>query len=336
MSNSGPAARKYDAVTHSLGQFGSIVGAVAGALVGAAICVVAEIFSAGFATPVVLGIIIGATSLGAALGKWLFSGIKVKSGRISDGSPTIFYGREIRNAARMTDPLECNDPLVAITDNPVVQILSPAAFIASQTGLNRMLFGHGGAFVWDGVNNIYYDTAILMPSRIESLTSCGGNVSEGIDTVILFGETVHIADPSLATEDLAALSWFFFALDIAGLFTGVGEAKGAYKIAMFLTSLGLKVGAFAANLTGHPQLANRLTTIDGIISWLNGVPGARDPGTLIKDLILGGGSTVTNVATAPPGMEQPGSAEVQRYQRRARQRIQKPWYQTQYQLAPGT
>lgn len=336
MSNSGPAARKYDAVTHSLGQFGSIVGAVAGAIVGAVVCAVAEFFSFGFATPVVAGIIIGATSLGAALGKWAFSGVKVKSGRISDGSPTIFYGREIRNAARMTDPLECNDPLVAITDNPIVQILSPAAFIASATGLNRMLFGHGGAFVWDGVNNVFYDTDVLMPSRIESLTSCGGNVSEGIDTVILFGETVHIADPSLATEDLASLYWFFTALDIAGLFTGIGEVRGAYRIAMFLTSLGLKTGSFIAMLSGNPQLANRLTTIDGIISWLNGVPGARDPGTLIKDLIIGGGGTATNIATAPPAMEQAPSPEVQRYQRRVRQRINRPWYQTQYRLAPGT
>ncbi|MFO0615876.1 MAG: hypothetical protein U0414_24995 [Polyangiaceae bacterium] len=335
MPEAKPAARKYDAITHSLGQFGAIVGAVVGAVVGGLICVAAEALSFGFATPVVLGIIIATTGLGAALGKWLFNGIKVKSGRISDGSPTIFYGSEIRNAARMTDPLECNDPLVAITDNPIVQILSPAAFIASKTGLNKMLFGHGGAFLWDGVNEIFYDTDILMPSRIESLTSCGGNVSEGIDTVILFGDTVHIADPSLASEDLAAISWALTLLDIAGLFTGVGEVTGGVKIALFLTSLGLKVGSFVALLTGHPQLANKLTTIDGIISLGTGLGNLRDKATLIKDVILGGTSTGVNIATAPPGMEQQNNPEINRYTRRVRQRITKPWYQTQYQLAPA-
>lgn len=342
MAEAGPAARKYDAVTHSLGQAGMIVGAVAGALVGAAALVLIEVFTVGVGTPVAIGLVIATTGIGAAIGKWLGGMVEVKSGKISDGSPTIFYGKEIRNAARITDPLECADPLLEITENPIVQILSPAAFIASKTGLNKMIFGHGGAFVWSGTYNIFCDTDFLLASRIESKTSCGGKVSEGIDTIILFGATVHIADPELASEDLATLFWFFTLLDLAGLFTGIGGLKTAPKIALFLTSLGLKVGGTIARLAGYPQLAANLQRIDAVISTLAGIPGLAGAKNVddvvggLKDVVLGPAGQGANELTNPKAMSPKDAADVEKYKRRVRQRITKPWYDTQYGRVPAT
>jgi hypothetical protein len=324
-------SREKHAIAHSLALTGQVLGAALGAVVGGVIVAIAAAGTAGIGLVAAVGIMVACVGIGAAVGKWLGGKSKGhRSGEIARGSPTIFYGPYRKPAARLMDPLKCEDPLVSLAESAAASplaILSPGLMVGVALGLHEVLGAHPKSFIGAGVKNIIYDTDFLLASRIKDKTSCGGSVDEGEETILLGGETFHVMDPALMTEDSTAMWWILLGVDVIGLFFGVSEVKALVKLIPVLAPWAFKGLGMAANYAGYPRLAGWLGVAEKVTAFGVGARKGVDAGIL-------GGELFAAYLGFPDPPEAPVSAEDAAYRRQVMRRsgASKSWYNYQYQL----
>jgi hypothetical protein len=325
-------SREKHAIAHSLALTGQVLGAALGAVIGGAIVIGVVVVTGGIGLVAAVSIMIAAIGLVSAIGK-AWGGTKKghRSGEIARGSPTIYYGPYRKPAARLMDPLKCEDPLVSLAESAAASplaILSPGLMVGVALGLHNLLGAHPDSFIGAGVKNIIYDTNFVLASRIKDKTSCGGSVDEGEETILLGGETFYVMDPAQMTEDSAAMWWIMFGLDVVGLLFGVSEVKFALKLVLpMLAPWALRGLGMAVNAAGYPTLAGWIGAAEKVLGYGVGGRTRIDKGNLAADLV----AVYLGFPEAP---EKPVSAEDAAYRRQVMRRsgASKAWYNTQYQL----
>lgn len=184
------AARINDPIKHSFEFFGQVAGFVAGLAVAGALIiggVLAAPFTGGMSLAAsILAVItiagLGETGagIGGLIGKYLLPGME--SGRIAKGARTVFIGPGRKNAARVRDPLVCQDPgsTVLQTMSLLNPMMTPAYLAFSLMGGS-----HAGAELREGSGTVKIEGQEA--SRVGDKTTCGGQVSKGSETVLIGG-----------------------------------------------------------------------------------------------------------------------------------------------------
>ena len=190
-----PAAHVTHAIAHSNAVMGMVVGAVAGAVVGAVI----TLATGGAGAPLVIGLAVA----GGAVGKWLGSGSSSDSGQIKAGAATVFYGPSQLPAARITDPIECHDAGLGNADD--------------------VISGHKKAFINDGAFRVTIE--LKEAARIGDMTSCGGAISKGIESIHIGGATIGVFAHSELSEDNPYVEWTLWSLDWMSSVFGAGAIQ---------------------------------------------------------------------------------------------------------------
>jgi len=190
-----PASHVTHAIAHSHANMGMVVGAVAGAVVGAVITVA----TGGGGAPLVIALAVA----GGSVGKWLGSGSGSDSGQIKAGAATVFYGPSQLPAARITDPIECHDAGLGDADDPIS--------------------GHKKAFINDGAFRVTIE--LKEAARIGDMTSCGGAISKGIDSIYIGGATIGVFAHSELSEDNPYVEWTLWSLDWLASIFGAGALQ---------------------------------------------------------------------------------------------------------------
>lgn len=321
------AARKFDPIEHSFGLVGQLTGAVIGAIVGAAVVAVVAIATGGVGALFAIGVIIGCLGIGAGVGKLIGKLLpKAKSGHIADGSPTIFYGPEMRNAARVSDPLECQDPLVSLAEKfasmPLAPVISPGGYLAVKLGLHKMIGAHPGKRIESGVQEIFFDVEMLWASRIKDRTECDGRICEGIETILLGGTTGHTRPDSEVTEDSAIVEWTLWGLDWVGTILGVvGAARKGFAIAGAIVGA---AGQFVSFL-GFKKAGLGLGMASEVLGIIGGASKTAKLETGVS-ILLGGGKQGMSTATTETGEPRPLTPAEKQMRQRARMRVEGDGY----------
>jgi len=162
------AARKHDHISHSASELGGEIGVGVG-LVAVGLLALSGLFTEGAGTVAAIGL--GVTIVNKVKGWGEFVGgffTRSGAGEIAKGANTVFEGVEVREAARMTDPVTCHS--------------GGKLHTASKTVIVE---GHNA-------------------SRLGSKTSCGGQVSDACKNVFYGGPEVA-ADASRISEQSSLL-----------------------------------------------------------------------------------------------------------------------------------
>jgi uncharacterized Zn-binding protein involved in type VI secretion len=187
------AARVGDPIQHTQAEGWGLAGALAAVVVAVVIVAAAPI-----AVPLAIATITGAALVGKGLGETVGSTRPVSgAGIIVEGSPTVFTGPGMPNAARMNDPVDC----------------------------------HEAKKIADGSDSVFIEG--WNASRRKDGTWCDGKIEDGCPTVEIGGNTIGQAGSEARTELSAQYRAFFKVVEVVNTISSLGSKEAVEEVVLW-------------------------------------------------------------------------------------------------------
>lgn len=218
------AAHVGHTISHTWADLGHTAGLAVGILAGAAIIYVGR---SRLAVKLAAGVVTRVAGWGASIGS---SFTREDSGRIIEGSPTTFYGPEIKPAARMNDRTACTSPGAATVEQvPGIGHLRVGWRYVSNAwsyinGLEVLPSdfapgAHPRSKIADGSRTVSIDRKPAA-RKGDGVDPCAGKISQGIESIKIGGPRGSMAGTENRSELDPMMRFQVFLAD------GIGAAAG--------------------------------------------------------------------------------------------------------------